>query len=318
MRVEGAFVALLTTLATFWSPLRADVSCVFRESCVLPCPFSPETDPMIHWTKEPEYTPVHSYYRNQHLLHLQHESYRNRTSLSDQGIRTADASLQLHKVNVSDEGRYKCYVRTLKLTEFIRVDHVQESLVNLKVYAPVLNVSVSQEGQQLICSSERIYPEPTVAWTPPSSDSYQTQTSVNATEDGLYTVYSSVRLPPNSTAESLTCNISTPYSWRTATVTQAPDNQNLLYLWTLLSLIPIAVAVVCFLKFRNRWKRSRYWNKPLRPEVECAEIPLNDQNMPLEDRKMNHDDKRGVFTELNETSCSVHESTDVTAPTIHI
>uniref|UniRef100_A0A8C6SVI4 Ig-like domain-containing protein n=1 Tax=Neogobius melanostomus TaxID=47308 RepID=A0A8C6SVI4_9GOBI len=152
------------------SPL-SDVSCVFRESCVLPCPFSPETDPMIHWTKEPEYTPVHSYYRNQHLLHLQHESYRNRTSLSDQGIRTADASLQLHKVNVSDEGRY-----------------------NFDLHSPVLNVSVSQEGQQLICSSERIYPEPTVAWTPPSSDSYQTQTSVNATEDGLYTVYSSLKV----------------------------------------------------------------------------------------------------------------------------
>uniref|UniRef100_A0A8C6SL92 Ig-like domain-containing protein n=1 Tax=Neogobius melanostomus TaxID=47308 RepID=A0A8C6SL92_9GOBI len=96
--------------------------------CVLPCPFTPETDPMIHWTKEPEYTPVHSYYRNQHQHLFQHENYRNRTTLSDQGISTGDAPLQLHKVNVSDEGRYTCYVTT------VRLDNVQESSVNLTVY----------------------------------------------------------------------------------------------------------------------------------------------------------------------------------------
>uniref|UniRef100_A0A8C6WJ39 Ig-like domain-containing protein n=1 Tax=Neogobius melanostomus TaxID=47308 RepID=A0A8C6WJ39_9GOBI len=72
--------------------------------------------------------PVHNFYYGQHQLHLQHESYRNRTTLPDQGISTGDASLQLHKVNVSDEGRYKCYIST------VRPDDVKESSVNLKIY----------------------------------------------------------------------------------------------------------------------------------------------------------------------------------------
>uniref|UniRef100_A0A8C6SZD9 Ig-like domain-containing protein n=1 Tax=Neogobius melanostomus TaxID=47308 RepID=A0A8C6SZD9_9GOBI len=196
------------------------VSCELGESCVLPCAFTPGDDPVIHWIKEPGDIPVHNYYKNQHQLHLQHENYRDRTSLSDQGISTGDASLQLHKVNVSDEGRYKCSV-TSSTGKVDRSIYLNVHGLTLSLTAPVLDVSVRQEGQQLICSSERIYPEPKVDWTPLSSDS-QTQTSVNATEDGLYTVNSSVRLPPNSTAESLTCNISTPYSWRNATVTQGP------------------------------------------------------------------------------------------------
>uniref|UniRef100_A0A8C6SPK7 Ig-like domain-containing protein n=1 Tax=Neogobius melanostomus TaxID=47308 RepID=A0A8C6SPK7_9GOBI len=180
------------------------VSCVFRESCVLPCPFTPGTSPLIHWTKEPEDIPVHNYYKNQHQLHFQHESYRDRTTLSDQGIRTGDASLQLHKVNVSDEGKYECYVSTVK------PDNVKQSSVNLKVYAPVLEVSLEQQEQQLLCRSEGIYPEPSVVWTP----STEHNTRVTKSEQGLFSVVSSVTL--SDSEDKYICNVSTAHSWRRA------------------------------------------------------------------------------------------------------
>uniref|UniRef100_A0A8C6STI7 Ig-like domain-containing protein n=1 Tax=Neogobius melanostomus TaxID=47308 RepID=A0A8C6STI7_9GOBI len=193
-----------------------NVSCVFRESCVLPCPFTPGTDPVIHWTKETGDIPVHNYFRNQHQLHLQHENYRDRTTLSDQGIRTGDASLQLHKVNVSDEGKYECYVSTVK------PDNVKEFYVNLKVYAPVLEVSLQQEEERLLCRSENIYPRPDVNWTPSPEPLEKPLTDITSSETGLFSVLSSVPLPQRP-LEEYSCNISTAYSWRSATYRRNPE-----------------------------------------------------------------------------------------------
>uniref|UniRef100_A0A3B4FNM2 Ig-like domain-containing protein n=1 Tax=Pundamilia nyererei TaxID=303518 RepID=A0A3B4FNM2_9CICH len=68
---------------------------------------------------------VHSFYHNKDQLERQNQCFRGRTSLFSDQISTGNASLQLTKVEVQDEGKYKCYTST--------IDGNKESFINLKI-----------------------------------------------------------------------------------------------------------------------------------------------------------------------------------------
>ncbi|XP_031596454.2 V-set domain-containing T-cell activation inhibitor 1-like isoform X1 [Oreochromis aureus] len=120
-------VVFLVVLIFQWTHARGDteVSCIFMESCMLPCSYS-GSDVVINWTQvSAGDLNVHSFYNNQDQLKLQNEHFRGRTSLFNDQIPTGNASLQLTKVEVEDEGRYKCYTST--------DGGNQESFINLKI-----------------------------------------------------------------------------------------------------------------------------------------------------------------------------------------
>lgn len=95
------------------------------ESCMLRCSYSGR-DVVINWTHvSAGDLNVHSFYNNQDQLKLQNERFRGRTSLFNDQISAGNASLQLTKVEVQDEGRYKCYTST--------DGRNQESFINLKI-----------------------------------------------------------------------------------------------------------------------------------------------------------------------------------------
>uniref|UniRef100_A0A4W6BRG0 Immunoglobulin V-set domain-containing protein n=1 Tax=Lates calcarifer TaxID=8187 RepID=A0A4W6BRG0_LATCA len=101
-----------------------EVSCVFMESCILPCSFQSGADPVIHWILVTAgKLPVHSFYFNQDQLRLQNQFFRNRTSLFKDQISRGNASLQL--TGVEDQGRYRCYTSTMRGNK--------DSFVNLQV-----------------------------------------------------------------------------------------------------------------------------------------------------------------------------------------
>ncbi|XP_033831780.1 V-set domain-containing T-cell activation inhibitor 1-like [Periophthalmus magnuspinnatus] len=186
-----------------------EVSCVLLESCVLPCSFDPGPDPVIHWAKDPDDkdTPVHIYYRGQTQHQHQHQIFKGRTSLFEEELSTGNASLLLSGVKVQDEGRYKCFTNT------VTTDN-KEIYVTLRVEAPVLQVSLQQQGQQLVCRSEGVYPKPSVSWSPPSSAAV---TTVTSSESGVWSVHSSVSLP-HCPPHQYSCNVSNSRSsWRSAT-----------------------------------------------------------------------------------------------------
>ncbi|XP_055015834.1 uncharacterized protein LOC129410889 [Boleophthalmus pectinirostris] len=82
---------------------------------------------------------------------------------------------------------------------------------------PVSFLHLELKGDVLVCSSEGIYPQPAVTWTPDSA--HQTQTRPMG--DQLYSVSSSLALelrPP----QRFTCNISTTHSWKSATYSLNP------------------------------------------------------------------------------------------------
>ncbi|XP_070841856.1 CD276 antigen-like [Chaetodon trifascialis] len=103
----------------------AQVTCVSMESCVLPCSFQGGTDVFIQWIQLAGDKTVHTYYDNQDQLADQEQRFRNRTSLFKDQISRGNASLMLTRVEVQDQGSYKCYTSTINGDE--------ESFINLKV-----------------------------------------------------------------------------------------------------------------------------------------------------------------------------------------
>ncbi|XP_040192574.1 HERV-H LTR-associating protein 2 [Rana temporaria] len=80
---------------------------------ILPCSFTPGKDEVIHWTIN-ENQNVHRYYYGKDVLKDQVKSYAGRTSLFLDQIKNGNASLQLKKLQKSDEKKYSCYVSTME------------------------------------------------------------------------------------------------------------------------------------------------------------------------------------------------------------
>ncbi|XP_072307361.1 butyrophilin subfamily 1 member A1-like isoform X2 [Eucyclogobius newberryi] len=188
-----------------------EVSCVPLENCVLPCSFNRGENPMILWFKEAaEDIIVHIYYQGQSQFEFQHQNYRNRTSLFEEELSTGNASLLLSEVRGQDEGRYRCFSRPIDGEE-------EESYVNVKVSAPVLEVSLQQEAEQLLCRSEGLLHKPSVSWRNRTEALHKNQSQTHTSESGgVWSVLSSVSLPHKAPHE-YSCNVSTPHSWRSAT-----------------------------------------------------------------------------------------------------
>ncbi|XP_045900879.1 CD276 antigen-like isoform X1 [Micropterus dolomieu] len=211
-------VASLVVRSFLWmlSPAEggdAEVSCVFMESCILPCSFQGGTDAVIHWYHVTAGdTPVHSYYNNQDQLGYQGQHFRGRTSLFKDQISGGNGSLHLTWVEVQDQGRYKCF------TSIIRGN--KNSFINLQVDAPVHKVDMEQEENRITCSSEGIYPEPELTWStrPPSNVAFKNTTRVQQTEQQLYNINSSLILSDRVTDLVYSCTVSTRRNRRRATL----------------------------------------------------------------------------------------------------
>uniref|UniRef100_A0A3Q2P6R0 Ig-like domain-containing protein n=1 Tax=Fundulus heteroclitus TaxID=8078 RepID=A0A3Q2P6R0_FUNHE len=145
------------------------VSCVFSESCMLPCQFPFGSEPLIHWMRvSAGDSLVHSYYKDKDQLGYQLENFKNRTSLFQDQISRGNASLLLRGVKVQDEGKYKCYITLLDAINFL----------------PVF---------------DGIYPKPKLTWStdPPSNTALPITTTVQQTEEKLYSISSSLVVSDN-------------------------------------------------------------------------------------------------------------------------
>ncbi|KAK2886742.1 hypothetical protein Q8A73_020688 [Channa argus] len=144
------------------------------------------------------------------LVH-QDQNFRNRTSLFKEQISRGNASLQLTRVRVQDQGRYKCYTLT-------KIWENKDSFIKLKLDAPVSKIHIEQEGNRITCSSEGIYPEPEITWSTNPPSTFKRTTIVQQTEQQLYNISSSLILSDNVTDVDHSCSISTRRNSRTATL----------------------------------------------------------------------------------------------------
>eukprot|EP00064_Thunnus_orientalis_P025862 superscaffoldBa00014266_g26293 len=112
--IKSIFLVVVTFLLSPPTIADEEVSCVFMESCILPCGFQAGDHILIHWIQVTAVmVPVHSYYYNQDQLFHQNQRFRGRTSLFKDQISRGNASLRLTGVEFQDQGRYKCYTSTI-------------------------------------------------------------------------------------------------------------------------------------------------------------------------------------------------------------
>ncbi|MEQ2255300.1 hypothetical protein ILYODFUR_012487 [Ilyodon furcidens] len=198
----------------FWTLSRGDtkVSCVFNEICILPCSFPADHDPVIHWTHlGAEESPVHSYYNSKEQVEDQNQNFRGRTSLFVDWVFSGNASLLLTGVKILDQGRYKCSTSAAGGT--------QGSFVDVTVDAPVKTVHLQQADCRITCSSDGIYPEPDLTWStiPPSRVLLRSSTTIQRTEQQLYSINSSLTVP-DVTDLTYSCTVSTRWNIKMASL----------------------------------------------------------------------------------------------------
>ncbi|XP_062846735.1 butyrophilin-like protein 2 [Trichomycterus rosablanca] len=133
---------------------------------VLPCLIKPKTsavDMRVEWFRPDTInSPVHLYKDHTVMNSGQIRSYIGRTALSDEKLEKGDASLLLADVQVSDEGKYICYIAAEtwynEFTVQVKVEAVgTEPLITLESFD-------HSGGFSLLCESKNWWPEPEVLW----------------------------------------------------------------------------------------------------------------------------------------------------------
>uniref|UniRef100_A0A3B3YMI2 Ig-like domain-containing protein n=1 Tax=Poecilia mexicana TaxID=48701 RepID=A0A3B3YMI2_9TELE len=206
--ILGITMILENSCLTFSSP-DPELSCLFMQSCILPCSFKNGGDFAISWFYTEGNLNVH-FYHNQDQLGYQNQRFRNRTSVFKDQIPRNNFSLKLTGVKIQDEGRYQCLRSST--TGF------KELFIDLKVDAPVSDIRIHQDGNRITCSSEGIYPQPELTWStePPSNTTLNETTRIQKTEDQLYNISSSLT-GPDGPDLIYSCSIRTRRNQRRAT-----------------------------------------------------------------------------------------------------
>ncbi|XP_053199176.1 butyrophilin subfamily 3 member A2-like [Scomber japonicus] len=177
------------------------------DDVILPCNLKPATDAVsmtLEWAR-PDLNPrfVHVWHEGKDLQDNQHPSYKGRTSLSIERLKHGDVSLNISKVNLSDNGKYRCYLPDLDKDSFVQlvVGAASSSAISFA------GIDTSVSGVVLQCESKGWHPEPEVIWL----DSEGNLLSAEPTEtvrgpDGLYTVSSRVTVEKRHN-NNFTCRV---------------------------------------------------------------------------------------------------------------
>ncbi|XP_050960741.1 butyrophilin subfamily 1 member A1 [Labeo rohita] len=143
------------------------VFAVAGEDVILPCSVKSNTsvvDIRLEWFRPDlkEAQLVHLYEDHEDRNTDQIESYRGRTELNHQELQRGNASLKLSSVQVSDEGRYKCFIQSKSWSDDATVDVHVEAVGT----PPVITVDGFDDsgGLHLQCESKGWNPEPDLEW----------------------------------------------------------------------------------------------------------------------------------------------------------
>uniref|UniRef100_A0A3Q1JDB8 Ig-like domain-containing protein n=1 Tax=Anabas testudineus TaxID=64144 RepID=A0A3Q1JDB8_ANATE len=191
------------------------VMAIVGEHIILPCHLEPAVDARsmaVEWTR-PDLKPrLVLVWRAGQKLNLddKNPSYRGRTTLLTDKLKSGDISLKLFKVKLSDRGKYKCYVPSLNRDSVCEL--VVGKWASLKVFMqqivkPPLEMFLHMFTLVLQCESKGWYPEPELLWL----DAEGKILSAGPTEtvrgpDDLYTVSSTVTVEKRH-SNNITCRV---------------------------------------------------------------------------------------------------------------
>ncbi|XP_055064013.2 programmed cell death 1 ligand 1 isoform X1 [Misgurnus anguillicaudatus] len=178
------------------------VTCIFSESCALPCSFNATGAAVsIQW-----------YHQDSLIFSLQQGGKLLSSSsmrVPDDHISNGNATLFLNPVDIKSKGRYKCVV-----------NNATRGHVIAAVEAPIRMISINKQpsSDMIQCSTKDVYPAPALQWTTePSLTRLNPTTRMFSKEKGLYSVESIVKLPNNSFDQMYVCKITSKYGTQTWT-----------------------------------------------------------------------------------------------------
>uniref|UniRef100_A0A3B4GLM8 Ig-like domain-containing protein n=1 Tax=Pundamilia nyererei TaxID=303518 RepID=A0A3B4GLM8_9CICH len=150
----------------------------------------------LEWART-DLTPrfIYMWDKNKENVELKEPSYAGRTSLSFNKLKHGDVSLTLSKVQLSDQGPYRCFIPHYDI----------DNLTHRSASTPVIKVMSNVSSRVVLqCESAGWYPEPELLWL----DGEGNLLSAGPTEtlrgpDDLYTVSSRVTRHSNN----ITCRV---------------------------------------------------------------------------------------------------------------
>ncbi|KAM9120063.1 butyrophilin subfamily 1 member A1-like isoform 1-T1 [Pangshura tecta] len=140
------------------------VTAIVGEEFVLPCHLSPRMNAQnmeVKWLRPHLSSVVHLYREGKDQNESQTLEYRGRTEFLKDGLSTGSVDLKIHTIKPSDEGLYRCFIRSSTF--------YGGALLELKVAGlgsdPHLSVEGYQDGGiRVVCQSAGWYPKPEVLW----------------------------------------------------------------------------------------------------------------------------------------------------------
>ncbi|KAJ7987459.1 hypothetical protein DPEC_G00326710 [Dallia pectoralis] len=184
---------------------------VAGDDIILPCYLKPNIsfeDMRVDWLNlDSDFKDERVYrYDNGRIVYdNQIRSYRGRTSLFTEELGRGNTSLKLTRVQGSDEGRYKCFVKSK--------DDYDDVTIQVLVTAIGSKLVVSLEGRKdgemgLLCESEGWHPEPDLVWLDSKGVSLSAgPPKVQRDYEGFYTVKQHVIVQETDT-NLFTCRVS--------------------------------------------------------------------------------------------------------------
>ncbi|XP_074667905.1 HERV-H LTR-associating protein 2 [Strix aluco] len=201
-KIPSLLISLFHISATLWGFTEQEtVTGLFSKDCILPCPFPPGDDEVIHWKKGDRN--VHSYYHQKDQLERQDPDYRHRTQLFHENIPSGNASLKLSNLTLTDEGPYKCHVGTQQTSVDVEVT------LRVRVSSRyALEYQKTDTERMLKCYAFLTYPAPRISWVQGNTsmqETHQEETRVGV----LYSLRSDQKI--TNTNDTYYCRIHLPY-----------------------------------------------------------------------------------------------------------
>nr|XP_055050906.1 butyrophilin subfamily 3 member A3-like isoform X3 [Misgurnus anguillicaudatus] len=139
---------------------------VSGEDVILPCSLKPNISAVnmrVEWFRlDLKDSVVHLYEDHEDKNTNQLQSYRGRTEVFKDELQKGNTSLKLSRVQISDEGSYKCFIQSKTWSDDITVD-LRVEVVGSHPLITVDGFDVSG-GLHLQCESKGWYPEPKLVW----------------------------------------------------------------------------------------------------------------------------------------------------------
>ncbi|XP_056608620.1 butyrophilin subfamily 1 member A1-like isoform X2 [Triplophysa dalaica] len=144
----------------------SSVMTVSGEDVILPCSIKPNISAVnmrVQWFRfDLKGSIVHRYEDHKDINTDQLQSYRGRTQVFKEELEKGNTSLKLSRVQISDEGLYKCYIQSESWSDDIAVKVAVEAVGSV----PVITVDGfdGSGGLHLQCESKGWNPKPDLVW----------------------------------------------------------------------------------------------------------------------------------------------------------